>query len=158
MIEVVPGRVAEAMHLGSFQPVIVGLALIEITVAVPHSPPQEPSLPFSCATFPVDASAAGLRDRFGDEHVETAPVPWGGAEGDYNEGTVLFGKDPSARIEIFWRDVAGKRNPEWVSVRDKRSRWQTPAGVTIGTVLQALEKLNGRPFRLLGFGRTCPAP
>jgi hypothetical protein len=109
-------------------------------------------LPFSCETFPPNASAAGLRERFGERHVQTASVPWGGAEGDYNEGTVLFGEDPDARLEIFWRDTVGQRNPGWVSVRGDRSRWRTPAGITIGTDLHTIEKVNRRPFRLLGFG------
>ena len=114
--------------------------------------PQDQSLPFSCATFSPKISAADLRARFGEEHVQTAAVPWGGAEGDSNEGTVLFGKDPTARLEIYWQDTLAKRNPEWVSVRGTRSRWRTPAGITLGTHLRSIEKLNARPFRLLGFG------
>ena len=139
------------MRVNWFKPVMVGLALVT-SVGASQVPTQDRSLPFSCATFSADVSAAGLRERFGEEHVHTAPVPWGGAEGDYNEGTVLFGKDPSARLEIFWRDTAGKRNPEWVSVRGDGSRWRTPAGVSLGARLRMLETLNAGPFRLLGFG------
>ena len=134
------------------KPVIVGLALVTSSVGARQVPTQDRSLPFSCATFSADVSAADLRERFGEEHVQTAPVPWGGAEGDYSEGTVLFGKDPNARLEIFWRDTAGKRHPGWVSVRGGRSRWRTPAGVTLGTHLRMLETLNSGPFHLLGFG------
>jgi hypothetical protein len=132
--------------------VIMSFALVTSSVGAAQVPTQDRSLPFSCATFSADVSAAALRERFGGEHVQTAPVPWGGAEGDYNEGTVLFGKDPNARLEIFWRDTAGKRNPAWVSVRGTRSRWRTPAGITLGTHLRMLETLNAGPFRLLGFG------
>lgn len=133
-------------------PVIVGLALVTGSDGVAHVPGQDQSLAFSCATFSPDVSAADLRKLFGEEHVQTARVPWGGAEGEYNEGTVLFGDDPNARLEIFWRDATGKRNPEWVSVRGDRSRWSTHAGVTLGTHLRMVETLNARPFRLLGFG------
>lgn len=140
------------MRINCLQSVVVGIALAGGPLGVPQARLQEQSLPFSCTTFPPDASASRLRERFGEEHVQTAQVPWGGAEGDYNEGTVLFGKDPTARLEIFWRDTTEKRNPAWVSVRGERSRWRTPAGVTIGTHLQMLEELNARPFRLLGFG------
>lgn len=131
--------------------VVACLALITILPGQQASS-QDRALSFSCATFPANASAADLAERFGEEHVRTAPVPWGGAEGDYREGTVLFDDDPTARVEIFWRDAAGKRNPDWVSVRGKRSRWRTPEGITIGTDLQTIEKLNRRPFRLVGFG------
>jgi hypothetical protein len=114
--------------------------------------PAESPLPFSCATFPPELTAADLRARFGGEHVAVAPVPWGGAEGDFNDGTVLFGDESDARLEIFWSDRAGERNPAWVSVRGNRSRWRTPAGITLGTQLRTIEKLNAGPFRLLGFG------
>lgn len=112
---------------------------------------SEDTLPFACTTFPPDLSAADLRERFGEQNVHRAPVPWGGAEGDFNEGTVLFPNDQRARLEIFWRDAAAQQHPEWVSVRQERSRWRVPAGVTLGTRLRELESLNGRPFRLLGF-------
>jgi hypothetical protein len=140
------------MRVNWLNPVIVGLALVISSVGAAQVPTRDRSLPFSCATFSADVSAADLRERFGEEHVQTARVPWGGAEGDYNEGTVLFGKDPNTRLEIFWRDTPGKRNPEWVSVRGDRSRWRTPAGVTLGTHLRMLQTLNAGPFRLLGFG------
>lgn len=136
-------------HVNSSSLVVMSFALF---VGVARVPAQDRPLPFSCATFSPDVSAGDLQARFGEEHVQTARVPWGGAEGDYSEGTVLFGKDPSARLEIFWHDTAGKRNPEWVSVRGTRSRWRTPAGVTLGTHLRMLETLNAGPFRLLGFG------
>jgi len=113
---------------------------------------QDDPLPFSCDVFSPAASAASLGARFGAANVKTAPVPWGGAEGDFNEGTVLFDTVPEARLEIYWRDTPNKRGPQWVSVRGKKTRWRAPAGITLGTTLQAIERLNRRPFRLLGFG------
>ena len=131
-------------------PTIVALVLLISTSSVVQLP--DAALPFSCATFPPDLSAADLRERFGEQHVQRAPVPWGGAEGDSSEGTVLFPDDEHGRLQIFWRDSATQRQPEWVSVRGERSRWRTSSGVTLGTHLRELESLNGRPFRLLGFG------
>lgn len=32
------------------------------------------------------------------------------------------------------------------------ARWKTPQGIRIGTTLQELEAVNGRPFRFYGFG------
>jgi hypothetical protein len=136
-------------HAASLAPTIVALALLVSTSSVVQLP--DAALPFSCVTFPPDLSAADLRERFGEQNVQRAPVPWGGAEGDYNEGTVLFPDDEHGRLQIFWRDGAAQRQPEWVSVRGERSRWRTSSGASLGTHLQALERLNGRPFRLLGF-------
>lgn len=110
------------------------------------------ALPFSCEAFSPSSSAADLASRFGTANVKTAQVPWGGAEGEFNEGTVLFDGSADARLEIYWRDTPNKRGPEWVSVRGKSTRWQSPAGIKLGTTLRAIEQLNSRPFRLLGFG------
>lgn len=139
-------------HVNSLGLVGMVLGLLTSSIDVVQVPARDLPLPFSCGTFPPDVSEADLRARFGAEHSETAPVPRGGAEGDYNTGTVLFGKDPDARLEIFWHDRTRKRNPAWVSVRGDRSRWRSPAGITLGTQLRTLEKLNVGPFRLLGFG------
>jgi hypothetical protein len=102
--------------------------------------------------FSVNTTAADLRAKFGAENVKTAQVPWGGSEGDYREGTVLFDGDPTARLEVHWRDTANKRDPDWVSVRGKQTRWHSPGGITLGTSLRVIERLNGGPFRLIGFG------
>jgi hypothetical protein len=113
---------------------------------------QGERLVFSCSTFPPDSNEAALRARFGVANVTSGRVPWGGAEGDYNEGTVLFAEDTSARVEILWKERTARRTPEWVSVRGDLSRWRTAGGVTLGTDLLTIEKLNRRPFRLVGFG------
>jgi hypothetical protein len=86
-------------------------------------------LPFSCTVFSANTTAADLRARFGAANVKTAQVPWGGGEGDYGEGTVLFDGDPTAKLEIYWRDRTRQRDPDWVSVRGKQTRWRSPAGI-----------------------------
>jgi hypothetical protein len=113
---------------------------------------QSRPLPFSCDVFSPDTSAASLIERFGAANVKTAQVLGGGAEGDFSEGTVLFGSSPDATLEVYWRDSPNKREPEVVTVRGKQSRWRAPAGITLGTSLRDLERLNRKPFRLLGFG------
>lgn len=107
---------------------------------------------FSCATFSPDENQDDLAARFGTENVITAPILGGGAEGEYNEGTVLFADSSDSRAEIFWKDKAAKRKPEWIRVQGEQSRWRSPAGVVLGTDLQTIERLNRRPFRLAGFG------
>jgi hypothetical protein len=135
---------------------MVGVGLfVTLVGSTPRGSPlrhQTGALPFSCEVFSPTTSAAVLADRFGTANVRTAQVPWGGAEGDLNEGTVLFGAIADAKLEIYWRDGTNKRDPEWVSVRGSLTRWRSPAGITLGTPLRAIERLNGRPFRLIGFG------
>jgi hypothetical protein len=113
---------------------------------------QEKTLSFSCETFGARISESDLKARFGSANVTTGLVPWGGAEGDFNEGTILFADRPEARLEIYWKNRAEKRDPNWINVRGTKSLWRSPGGVMLGTDLKTVERLNGRPFRLLGFG------
>jgi hypothetical protein len=107
---------------------------------------------FSCSTFPPNETEADLIRRFGAENVKTALIDGGGAEGEMNPGTALFAGRVDERVEIFWKDKEAKRNPDWINIQGGTSRWRSPDGVTLGTDLLTLEKLNGRAFRLLGFG------
>jgi hypothetical protein len=148
MIRVVAGPVPVLV------PVLV-LVLVLVLVPMPVAHAQSPGkpLPFSCATFPPDISEADLRGRFGEKNVEAGLVEWGGAEGDLNPGTILFGDSEDGRLEIYWSDIGAKRRPEWISVRswEHGTRWRTPAGITLRTDLRTIERLNRRPFRLVGF-------
>jgi hypothetical protein len=107
---------------------------------------------FSCKTFPADISRADLVKRFGTENVTDELIEGGGSEGEMNPGTVLFAKEAELRVEIYWKDKEAKQNPDWMNIRQERSNWRSPEGVTMGTDLVTLERLNGRAFRLLGFG------
>ncbi len=128
---------------------VVALLVVSTMTSVEQASAQR-ALLFSCTTFPSDLSEMDLRSLFGDSHVATGLVPWGGAEGEYNEGTILFGETPNTKVEILWRDREAKRLPEWVSVRGMTSRWRTTGGITLGTDLLTIERLNRRPFRLIG--------
>ena len=84
--------------------------------------------------------------------MKTALVGWGGAEGDRTEGSLLFDGIEDARLEIHWRDTGNKRNPDWVM-----STAPTRGGGLLQVSASAprcaeLERANGAPFRLLGFG------
>jgi hypothetical protein len=123
-----------------------------LTISVGASPgtPHVRLPDFSCASFPPDLSEHDLVVRFGAGNVVTAQIEGGGAEGEYNEGTVLFPKDSEARLEIFWKTKEPKRTPDWVRVDGPHSHWRY-AGITLGTDLLTVEKLNGGPFVLTGF-------
>lgn len=133
----------------------IGLSLVAACLACTTSCPAQSKnrlLAFSCSTFSVDESQGDLVAHFGAENVITAPILGGGSEGEYNEGTVLFANSSDSRVEMFWKDKAANSRPEWVRVQGEQSRWRSPAGVTLGTDLQTIERLNRRPFRLAGFG------
>jgi hypothetical protein len=96
------------------------------------------------------SSEADLQRVFGDSAVGRARIELG--EGETTPGTVLFPGDSLRRAEIIWRDTLARRGPARIVLRGSRSLWQISPGVSLGTTLQALERLNGRAFTLAGFG------
>lgn len=98
----------------------------------------------------TQTSKADLQRRFGDSVVLSARIELG--EGEATPGTVVFPSDSTRRAEIIWHDTLEQRSPSRVVLRGSRSRWQANRGISLGTTLQELERLNGRPFTLAGFG------
>jgi hypothetical protein len=101
--------------------------------------------PFAPTTTPDVLAAA-----FGAANVTTENVHVG--EGLYEEGTVLFAKWPDERLVILWTGGITHGRPRDLFIRGEKSRWRTAGGLTLGVTLRAVERLNRRPFRLLGFG------
>ena len=100
--------------------------------------------PFAPTTTPEVLAAA-----FGAANVTTESIHVG--EGEFEEGTVLFSKVPEERLAILWTGGVTHGRPRDLFIRGEKSLWRTARGLTLGTTLQAVERLNRRPFRLLGF-------
>ena len=66
--------------------------------------------------------------------------------------TVLFPKDPKRRLEVWWQNEAA-RSGIYLIVINGQSAWSTPKGLRLGLGLAAIEKLNGKPFKLKGFDK-----
>jgi len=99
----------------------------------------------------VSTTESDLKRVYGEANVKDFDVDTG--EGIFEKGTAVFPDDPSKRIEILWTDSQSKRFPEYLYLRGPApSLWKTVDGVAPGTTLLDLERLNLRPFRLLGFG------
>jgi hypothetical protein len=101
---------------------------------------------------PVTAasSEAGLEKRYGAAAVRTTRIELG--EGETTPGTVLFSGDSLRRAEIVWQDTMSRSRPARLILRGSRSEWKVGPGISLGTSLQELERINGRPFTLAGFG------
>lgn len=101
---------------------------------------------------PIDkgASEAGLRRYFGGRNVLTAEVELG--EGERVWGTVVFADGPEKKLEIVWKDMAARTSPARVTITGERSDWHTEEGLTLGTSLAEVERLNGGPVTITGFG------
>jgi hypothetical protein len=86
---------------------------------------------------------------FNSQDIHTEEIPLG--EGNSERATVIYPKDADRRLEIFWVDVERRDAAKWVRIKGPKSKWRTDKGISLGTSLKALEKLNGRPFVLAGF-------
>lgn len=89
-----------------------------------------------------------LTRMFGDRVVDTM-IHMG--EAQFAPGTVVHPDDPVRRIEVVWFDSARAR-PWRIQVAGDSTVWSIDPGVTLGTSLSELERLNARPFSLTGFG------
>jgi len=68
-------------------------------------------------------------------------------EGEIQPLTVLFAGDPQRRIELLWKDPGQETEPAFATIRGEASRWHAVHGISLGTTLRELERINGRPFR-----------
>jgi hypothetical protein len=76
-------------------------------------------------------------------------------DGMYDEGVVLFPDNPRRRVEIYWDKLNNPKLPAYIRIEGDstgRSDWKTSDGITIGTPLADLQKLNGKAFDISGFG------
>lgn len=102
----------------------------------------------------ASSSAADLRKAFGDSAVADKDIDVG--EGVTEPGTDLYEAVPAKRLAVLWRDPATRKNPSKVIVcyqwMQGDCMWRTSGGIGFNSSLKDLERLNGRPFKVLGFG------
>jgi hypothetical protein len=97
-----------------------------------------------------NASELDLVRAYGGRNVRDSSITRG--EGVTARGTLLYPDDPQRRVEVLWSDAGAKREPLRIVLRGERSRWMLPQEISLGSSLSELERRNGRPFRLSGFG------
>jgi hypothetical protein len=74
-----------------------------------------------------------------------------GPDGTKIKASVLYPNDPKRRLEVLWNNDAARSETSVIAING-HSQWSAPKGLKLGMSLAALEKLNGRPFKLNGFG------
>jgi len=101
---------------------------------------------------PIDAGAseAKLVELFGAANVKR--VSFEVEPGEAVPATTVFADDSTRRAIVLWRDPETRVAPETVLIRGERSVWRTDKGITLGTPLATLRRLNGKPLSLTGFG------
>ena len=92
---------------------------------------------------------AELDTLFGKENVrdgsfDSSDVP--------EAATVVFGNDTSAALAVTWDKERAANIHICFGTQTGPCRWRTASGIRIGLPLMELQKLNGKPFQLMGFG------
>ena len=99
--------------------------------------------------FARDSSHIRLAQIFGPDNVTFTDVE--GPDNTKIQASVLFPRDPARRLEMLWRNTASRSGTQVIAINGK-SAWAGPRGVKLGAQLPAVEKLNGKPFKLTAFG------
>ncbi len=73
-------------------------------------------------------------------------------EGTTGQGVVLFPDNPRNRAEIYWDAEVDPERPVMIRISGEDTDWKTTQGITIGMAMTELERINGKPFSLFGFG------
>jgi hypothetical protein len=117
----------------------------------PASKPAEPAHVVACSgMFAKNSGHLKLAVLLGAQNVDYAEVS--GDEGGTLMASVLYPKDPKRRLEVVWDDEASRSGTSLIVITGQ-STWGAPKGLRLGLPLAALEKLNGKPFKLKGLDK-----
>jgi hypothetical protein len=120
--------------------------------AAPAAPAPKPAAAahaVACSgAFAKDSSHIKLMQAFQPNNVAYGEVA--GAGGTKLNATILFPKDPKRHLEVLWQNEAARSDTSLIVITGQ-STWTGPKGLRLGLTLAALEKLNGKAFRLSGF-------
>ena len=119
--------------------------------AGPGRPPRAvPDIVTCSGVFGRDSSQVKLAAAFHSKNVAFTQVDAG--SGGTVMASVLFGKDPKRRLEVWWSKPATRSDTHLIVINGT-SGWMAPGELRLGLTLADLERLNGKPFKLLGFNK-----
>jgi hypothetical protein len=116
-----------------------------------HKPaPRPPAHVVACnGVFAKDTTHLKLAIKYDSRNVVFGQVD--GPDGSKIPASIIFPNDPKRRLEVVWVNEAAHSDPSVIAINGK-SQWTAPKGLRLGLSIAALEKLNGKPFKLTGFG------
>jgi len=115
-----------------------------------QSAPAQPRAVACNGAFAKDSNHLKLATVFNSQNVVFTEVD--GLDGSKPMASVLFPKDPKRRLEVWWQNEAARAGT-YLIVINGQSTWTAPKGLRLGLQLAALEKLNGKPFKLKGLDK-----
>lgn len=132
---------------------VMRLAIVALLVVSPVFAQRVPSAdgPITCSSpVAADDSAKSLKLRYGDEAMIQDDL-FSGAEDITYKGIALYPRTPDWRIDVaFTDDEAMSRVSGLTLIGSKTSHWNV-AGVTLGSTLAEVQRINGKPFRMRAF-------
>jgi hypothetical protein len=99
--------------------------------------------------FAKDPTQVKIATKYDSKNVVFGEV--NGPDNSKIHATILFPDDAKRRLEVLWANEAARSDIQLISINGK-SQWRAPKGLKLGFTMAALQKLNGRPFKLTGFG------
>jgi len=99
--------------------------------------------------FAKDSTHLKLAIKYDSRNITHGEVD--GPDGTKIPGSILFPNDPRRRLEVLWVNDAGRSGVSVIAINGK-SQWTAPKGMKLGLPIAALEKANGKPFKISGFG------
>jgi hypothetical protein len=111
---------------------------------------SQPHVIACSGVFAKDSSHAKLAAAFQPRNVSFSQVD--SSTGGKVMASVVFPKDPKQRLEVWWSKPDARSDTHLIVVNGQ-SDWIAPGELHLGLTLAALEQLNGKPFKLLGFDK-----
>ena len=112
--------------------------------------PQPAANVVACSgVFAKDLTHLKLAIKYDSRNIAFGDVD--GPDGSKIKASVLFPNDPRRRLEVLWNNEASRSDTSIIAINGK-SQWVAPKGLKLGLPLAAVEKLNGKPFKVGAFG------
>ncbi len=99
-----------------------------------------------------NASESDLIEIFGKKNIKNEEIYLDNEGEETETGTVIYPNNPQKRIKILWKDENERRYLKRVELFGDKSYWTTTEGISLGTSLKELERINGHDFIFWGFG------
>ena len=100
--------------------------------------------------FAKDSGHLKLAIKYDSRNITYGQVD--GPEGSKLNASIIYPNDPRRRLEVLWNNDASRSDTSIIAING-RSQWVAPKGLKLGLPLAALEKANGRPFKLSKFDK-----
>jgi hypothetical protein len=119
----------------------------------PKAKPKPPAMPANVVAcngvFAKDSAHLKLAIKFDSRNITFGQVD--GPDGSKLNASIIYPNDPKRRLEVLWNNEASRSETSIIAING-RSQWVAPKGLKLGLPLAAIEKANGRPFKLSKFG------